>query len=532
MNPQGKAPDVGERPVRLAELVGLLSLASDLAMGEPLEHGVRTTLIATRMAASMALPEAQQASVFYVALLHYAGCTAEGQIDSGFFGDEIAARPQMMAAMFGPRWGMVGTALRMMHPELSLPRRVRVLARSTVGMLAEFRRWAASHCEIAQQLGDRMGLSTEVRLGLGHLYERYDGKGLPGELRGEQIPLTVRVMQVAQDAEIAWQCGGVPEARQLVASRSGGGLDPTVSAVFLRAADELCAGLDEPTVWPEMLDAEPGERPMVPDRRLDLCLSAVADFADLKSSYTTGHSRGVAALAGAAAAACGLPTAEVTEVRRAGLIHDLGRVTVPAMIWAKPGPLTRDEWERVRLHSYHTERVLDVVTPLRRLGRLAGLHHERSDGSGYHRGSRIAELPVTARILAAADAYHAMTEPRPHRPALSDTVAAAELRQDAVAGRLHTDAVNAVLEAAGHRRQRVKVSRPDGLSEREGQVLELLTRGWSTKQIARQLAISPKTCDHHIQRLYRKVGVSTRAGAILFAVEQGLLTPRSTTDHD
>ncbi|MGH3979609.1 MAG: HD domain-containing phosphohydrolase [Pseudonocardiaceae bacterium] len=519
------AEEAEGRPLRLAEVVGVLSLASDLAMGEPIEHSLRTTLIATRLAASMALPDAQQASVFYVALLHYAGCTAEGQIDAGFFGDEIAARPHMMAAMFGPRLRFVGTALRMMHPELRFPQRVSVLARSAVGALEEFRRWAASHCEIAQLLGDRMGLSSEVRQGLGHLYERYDGKGLPGTLRGDEIPLAVRVMQVAQDAEIAWQYGGTAEARRVVSSRAGGGLDPTVAAAFLGAAEELCEGLAAPTAWPDMLDGEPGERPTVPDGRLELCLSAMADFADLKSFYTVGHSRGVAALADAAAGGCGLAPAEVTAVRRAGLVHDLGRVAVSAGVWGKPGPLTRDEWERVRLHPYHTERVLDAVAPLRPLGRLAGLHHECCDGSGYHHGRRTAELPATARILAAADSYHAMTEPRPHRPALSDTAAAAELRREAAAGRLHPEAVSAVLDAAGHRKERTSTTQPSGLSGREAQVLGLLARGWPTKQIARQLAISPKTCDHHIQRIYRKIGVSTRAGATLFAVKHGILTP-------
>ncbi|MGH3940074.1 MAG: HD domain-containing phosphohydrolase [Pseudonocardiaceae bacterium] len=494
-------------------------------MGEPLEHGLRTTLIATRLAASMGLPSTQQESVFYVALLHFAGCTAEGHIDAEFFGDEMEARPRMLAVMLGPRWGVVTTALRLMHPDLSLPRRARVLARSAVGALDEFRKWAASHCEIAQLLCDRLGLSSEVRQGLGHLYERYDGKGMPGALRREALPMAVRVMQVAQDAEIAWQSGGTAEACRIVSSRAGGGLDPSVAVAFPDVADDLCKGLDAPTVWPDVLDAEPGERPTVPDGRLEHCLSAVADFADLKSFYTAGHSRGVAALASAAASDYGLASAEVTAVRRAGLVHDLGRVAVSASVWGKPGPLTRDEWERVRLHPYHTERVLDVVVPLRPLGRLAGLHHEYCDGSGYHRGSRVPELPVTARILAAADSYHAMTEPRPHRPALSAAEAAAELQREAAAGRLHTDAVLAVLAAAGHRKDRAPASRPNGLSDREAQVLGLLARGSPTKQIARQLGISPKTCDHHIQHIYRKISVSTRAGATLFAVEHGILTP-------
>lgn len=519
------AEDAGGRPLQLAEIVGVLSLASDLAMGEPLEHGLRTTLIASRLAKLMGLPDAQQASVFYVALLHYAGCTAEGQVDTKFFGDEIAARPHMMAAMFGPRWRFLGTALRVMHPELPPSRRIGVLARSAAGALEEFRRWAASHCELAQLLGDRMELSSEVRQSLGHLYERYDGKGLPGTLRGDAIPLPVRVMQVAQDAEIAWQYGGAAEACRIVSSRAGGGLDPVVAAVFRDAVDELCEGLDAASVWPEVLDVEPGERPTVSDERLERCLSAMADFADLKSFYTVGHSRGVAALASAAASGCGLTPAEVTAVRRAGLVHDLGRVGVSAGVWGKRGPLTRDEWEQVRLHAYHTERILETVAPLRSLGRLAGLHHERCDGSGYHRSQRNAQLPATARILAAADSYHAMTESRPHRSALSDAAAAAELRHEAAVGRLDTAAVSAVLDVSGHRGERASARRPHALSDREAQVLGLLARGWTTKQIALQLAISPKTCDHHIQRLYRKIGVATRAGATLFAVEHGLLTP-------
>ena len=517
----GDGPE--ERPLRLAEVVGVLSLASDLAMGEPLEHGLRTTLIATRLAAAMALPQAQRADVFYVALLHYAGCTAESHIDARFFGDEIAARARMLAAMLGPRWGLVSTGLQVMHPGLPFAKRVAVLARS-LGGLEEFRRWAASHCEIAQLLGDRMGLSSQVRQGLGHLYERYDGKGMPGRLRGNEVPLVVRIMQVAQDADIAWQCGGTVEACRVVSSRAGRGLDPAVSATFLDAVEQLCEGLDAPTVWPDVLDAEPGGRPTVPEGQVEHYLSVVADFADLKSFYTLGHSRGVAALAGAAAAGCGLTPADVTAVRRAGLVHDLGRVSVSTNVWAKPGPLSRHEWEQVRLHAYYTERVLDVVAPLRPLGRLAGLHHERCDGSGYHRCERTAGLPVTARILAAADVYHAMTESRPHRPALSDALAAAELRHEVAAGRLHAEAVAAVLDACGHRGEQPPAVQPHGLSDRETQVLKLLARGLTTKQIAHQLAISPKTCDHHIQRLYGKTGVSSRAGATVFALEHNLVS--------
>ena len=246
----------------------------------------------------------------------------------------------------------------------------------------------------------------------------------------------------------------------------------------------------------------------------------------------------------------GLPEADQVLLRRAGLVHDIGRVAVPVNVWAKPGPLNRDEREQVRLHAYHTERVLDAAAGLRPLARLAGSHGERCDGSGYHRSSRAAELPLTAWLLAAADCYHAMGEPRPHRRALPAGAAARELSQEAAAGKLAADAVHAVLTAAGQAQPHQATAAaghpppgsrqagsgptgrrpagPAGLSERECEVLGLLARGLATKQVARRLGISPKTCDHHIQRLYGKAGVSTRAGATLFALEHGLVRPDET----
>jgi HD-GYP domain-containing protein (c-di-GMP phosphodiesterase class II) len=511
------------RPLRLAEAVGVLSLATDLAMGQPLEHGLRTAVLAARVAQAMGLPEDDQMATFYTGLLHFAGCTAESEIDARFFGDELSARPQMMAVAFGTRLDLVATATRVAHPGRARLTRAAVMARSAFGGVAEFRKWAASHCDVARVLGGRMGFSGQIQLALRHLWERWDGKGMPGELRGEQIPLAVRIMQVAQDADMAWQHGGTVLAGRLLAERAGSGLDPQAVSAFLGLGDHAYEGLDAPSIWDHALLAEPGPQPVVGEERLDACLSAIADFADLKSMWTVGHSRGVAELAGQSAGVAGLPAADALLLRRAALVHDIGRVAVPVNVWAKPGPLNRDEREQVRLHCYHSERVLDAAAGLRPLARLAGSHGERSDGSGYHRGSRAGDLPLTAWLLAAADCYQAMREPRAHRQALSPTAAADQLSREADAGRLPPEAVNAVLTAAGQPRRSLR--RPAGLSERECEVLGLLARGLATKQIARRLGISPKTCDHHIQRLYAKVGVSTRAGATLFALEHGLVSP-------
>ena len=498
----------------------MLALATDLAMGQPLEHGLRTAVLGVRLASAMDLPEDEQVTVFYVGLLHFAGCTADSEVDARFFGDEVAARPQMMAAYLGSRVGLMTTAMRVAHRGSPQWERAAMMTRSAVGGVAEFRKWARTHCDVARLLGARMGLPAGVQTALGHLYERWDGRGMPGEVRGRRVPQPVRLMQVAQDADMAWQRGGTALAGEILRRRTGSGLDPEAVKAFLDLGDRAYAGLDAPSIWDEAMLGEPGAQPVVGEERLDACLSAVADFADLKSMWTVGHSRGVAALAARAGEVAGLPAPEVRTLSRAALVHDIGRVTVPFGVWAKPGPLTRGELEQVRLHAYHSERVLNVAEGLRPLARLAGSHGERCDGSGYHRGSRGADLPRAARLLAAADCYHAMREPRAYRPALSPAAAADELAREAERGRLAPDAVNAVLTVAG--RPARPVPRPAGLSERECEVLGLLARGMATKQMARELGISPKTCDHHIQSVYTKTGVSTRAGATLFALEHGL----------
>jgi HD-GYP domain-containing protein (c-di-GMP phosphodiesterase class II) len=196
---------------------------------------------------------------------------------------------------------------------------------------------------------------------------------------------------------------------------------------------------------------------------------------------------------------------------------------VPNAIWDKPSPLTDGEWERVRLHPYYSERILQRSPSLKPLAIAAGMHHERLDGSGYHRGSKRAEIPHDARILAAADVYQAMTQPRPYREALVPARAAAELEAEAAAGRLDADAVAAVLTAAGHQAHSTHSHWPAGLSDREVEVLRLLCRGGTKKNVAALLKISPATVDHHVRHIYDKVGVASRAGATLFAIENELL---------
>ena len=248
-------------------------------------------------------------------------------------------------------------------------------------------------------------------------------------------------------------------------------------------------------------------------------LAAVADFVDLKSPYTLGHSRGVGELAAAAASELG---ANTRTVRRAGLVHDLGRMGVPNTIWDKRARLTAGEVERVRLHPYYTDRILASVPALARLAPVAAQHHERLDGSGYPRGSTAESLTPEGRLLAVADCYQAWSEPRPYREALDPGKIAARLREEVKAGRLDGAAVDAVLRAAGHQVRRNR-EWPAGLTAREVEVLRHLARGRSQKEIAERLVISRKTASHHVEHIYAKIGVSNRAMASLFATRHGLL---------
>jgi len=376
-------------------------------------------------------------------------------------------------------------------------------------------------CEVAQMLADGVGLSRSVQGLLAHLFERWDGKGTLGRAKGDDIPLPMRLVHVAVDAAFQRVLGGEEHAARVVRDRAGHAFDPEVAACLADNAGELLTLDTEASAWDEVLSREPAPRLTIEGKAIDRALTAMGNFTDLISPYLSGHSIGVADVAAAAAGRCRLDAAGKVAVRRSALVHDLGRVAIGARTWQKPGPLTADEWEQVRLHAYHTERVLSRSPFLSALVRVAGAHHERVDGSGYHRGSAGAELPLPARLVAAADAYHAMTEPRPHREPRTPEQAADELARAASGGRFDPDAVTAVVEGAG---QRVPlIERPAGLTEREAVVIGMLARGLQTKQVARALGISVKTADRHIQNAYGKTGVSTRAAATLFAMEHGLV---------
>jgi HD-GYP domain-containing protein (c-di-GMP phosphodiesterase class II) len=379
-----------------------------------------------------------------------------------------------------------------------------------------------THSALARGLAERLGLPAAVQEAVGASYEQWDGKGWPGGLAGDRIPIAARLAQFAEFVEVAHRLGGIDAALALAEKRAGLQFDPSLSEALRADPDGILGELDSAHTWNAVIDAEPTLRVTLSDDGFDRALLAIADFVDLKSPYTLGHARAVADLAAATGVQLGLPADEVDLLRRAGLVHDLGRLGVSNAIWDKPGPLGAGEWERVRLHPYLTERMLHQSAALAPLAAVAVQHRERLDGSGYPKGLSGAAVTRPARILGAVDAYQSMREPRPHRPALSAEDAAAELQADAKAGKLDAEAVAAVLGAAGHpvaKRQ----AWPAGLTTREVDVLRLVARGLSSKQIATQLVITPKTARNHIEHIYTKIDASSRVAASLFATEHGLL---------
>jgi HD-GYP domain-containing protein (c-di-GMP phosphodiesterase class II) len=506
--------------VRLAELMAALSVAVDLGLGETVEHAQRSAVIAVALSDAAGLTAEQAQDAYYLSLLQTVGCTGDHDFAFQAFGEDMAE--WIPLAVMGAPMELMGDVVRNVGRGQATLQRARRLARAFAAMPGVMRN-TQIHCEVGTMLSDRLGLGPRVVAGLGQVFERWDGGGAPHKLRGEAIALPVRVSQLARDIELGARKLGLEATVALMRKRAGKGHDPRLVAQFAKSPAALIAGLDKGSLWQAVLDAEPGSRPRLCGERLDGALRSVGEFADMKSEFTRGHSAGVADLAQAAAANLGMGPADQRAAAHAGHLHDLGRVGVFAYVWDKPGPLTDAEWERVRLHSYYTERVLSRLEALGTATAVASLAHERRDGSGYHRRLSSGSVPALARVLAAADVYQALTSVRPHRPALDPDAAAAELRQEVAAGHLDRESAEAVLAGAGHAPRRARDPLPAGLTAREADVLRLMARGLTNKEIAGALDISTKTAGHHIEHIFSKIKVTTRAAASLYAMQNDLL---------
>ena len=506
--------------MRVGELLGSLSLATDLGSGVPFEKGLRTCVVASVLTSEMELDSADRRAAYYAALLRSLGCTATSPEFSSLFEDDVAVQRELKTIDFGDP-GVFASQLERFGSWAGDERRHELGSRFVEVLPAEGPALGRAGCEVSAALGGQLGLPQGAIEALDEVYERWDGMGFPEQRAGEQLTIAARVVHVAEQAVMAHFDGGSEAARAEVARRSGGHLDPAVCAAFTEHADAVFEALDSEDMLAAAVAREPAPVSHASAADLERICRAFSAFADLKGTFLLGHSQHVADLVDGAGALLGVAAEDQQRLRLAALLHDLGRVGIPSSVWDRPGPLGAADWERVRLHPHWTGRILSRCAALGPLARLSAAHHERLDGTGYNHGARASELSRDQRLLGAADMFAALTEARPHRPAFTPAQAARMLEDEVAAGRLDAECVGALVEAAGL--PRVRAAWPCDLHTREVEVLRLVVRGLSNREIGEALFISARTVQHHLASIYDKTGQRTRAGAAVFAMNHGLV---------
>jgi HD-GYP domain-containing protein (c-di-GMP phosphodiesterase class II) len=510
--------------VRLLDVLAGLSRLADVGFALPPGESVRAAAVAAELGRRLGLSNDDVAAAMYSAVLLHLGCIGYSHETARVFGDELVMNRAVSRTNVADPRDVATTFV----PAMMRGRSPMAKARLAIVALTKGRRFGAAYetsaCEVGRAVARRLRLPESVERSVYHSYERWNGGGVPAGLAGDDIPVGARVAALATVAAIFDTVDGAAAALGAVRNQSGGILDPGLVEAFSRHGAACLAAVAAGDPHEMLLELEPAPHMLVVDSQLAAVARVFGDVADLKTPWFHGHAGAVARLARSAGERAGLDGADVDDLEIAALLRDLGRVAVPNSVWEKPGPLSRHEWEQVRLHGYHSERIVSASSRLAPIAPLVGMHHERLDGSGYHRGCPAGQIPRSARIVAAAASYHAMRSTRPYRRALSVDEAEQELLAEVRDGRLDASAVTAVLAAAGHD----AVARrplPAGLSEREAEVLALVARDCSNADIAERLVISRRTAEHHVQHVYIKLGVSSRAAAALFAIEHDLAPP-------
>lgn len=506
--------------MRLAEVLASLSLATDLGLGLPEAHVLRQTVIAARLAELAGFDDDVRADTFYVSLMAWIGCVADSHELATWFGDDRQLRADSYGVDRRP-WTMMPFMLAHIGAGRGPGQRMAVTARFLTSGFRDALGTFVTHCQTTGDIADRLGMPASVRRSLAQAFERWDGKGVPGDVGGDELEQAIRIVQIADDTEVFAHSGDVGSVVAMLRAGRGREFDPSLVDLCVEHVEDVLRGLADLDAWGAVIAGCAAlDRPLA-EEELTPTLETFADYADLKSPWYLGHSRAVGMLAHRAADASGIEDADL--VMRAGLVHRIGSIGVSSSVWNKPEPWSTAERERVRAVPYLTERVLARQPTLARIGRLAAMTHERLDGSGYPRGLTATALDGSARVLAAADFYQDLVEARPGRPAVPPADCTDALHAEVRAGRLDAAAVDAVLQAAGHRVPR-RIPQVASLTGREVDVLVLLVRGMSTKEIARRLTVSPRTVTSHLEHIYAKTGTTSRGAASMFALRHGLVS--------
>jgi putative nucleotidyltransferase with HDIG domain len=426
--PPRPRPSDPDAPVRLSEVLAGLSCALDLTEGQPLGHAGRSCVIGMRLADAIGLDGEDRSALFYALLLKDAGCSSNASRIAALFGhDDRRIKRERTVLDRNARLAFARYVARNVRPGEPPLRRARGVARVLRYARRTVREVAELRCARGAEVARAIDLPEATAEGIRALEECWDGSG-PDGLEGEAIPLLARIMAVAQTAEVFVAASGAAAACAVLRARRGRMLDPAlVDAIVPLEGDGRFWSLVRDGDWKAAVDAlEPPDRVLsAGDERLDRVAEAFARVIDAKSPYTLGHSVRVAALADAIAGRLDRGPGDRRELHRAALLHDLGKLGVPSSILESPRSLTEREWKIVRRHPELTLRILRPIPRLGRVADVAGAHHERLDGSGYHRGVDARALGPDHRILAVADVYEALTAARPYQAARSPEAALA-----------------------------------------------------------------------------------------------------------
>ncbi len=512
----------------LAELLCALSFATGLGLGERLDHGLKSAYIGLQVADVLSLPHEDREAVFYGALLKDVGCTACSAGFAAFFpDDELVPRLDFMLVDPSKFSDIVAWMSRNVPVDAQLPTRITKLLSFFVQCGPVVKEALRGHCEIAELFARRLGFPEYVQRTLRFQWERWDGKGMAYGLKGNEVPVAARILHAAQMLEFTHGFAGPEAARTLTRERRGNRFDPEVAGAFLDVSErtDFWKELEHEQAQATILAMKPAtSADRITEDQTDVVCEAVADFIDIKTRETWHHSSIVAEVAVGVGYRLGLEPAEQTKLRRAALVHDVGKVAIPYGILTKADHLSASEWEQFRLHPYYTERVLDRVESLRELAPAAAAHQEWVNGQGYHRQLTGEQIPLNGRVLAVADTYARLARPQDEQVERRDVLR----RMRSLVGTQFDEACyEALVESVTGESRVKKTSRQhrqlDDLTEREVEVLRRLAQGLSNPQIAHALVISRKTVEHHLGHIYAKLGVSCRTAAVAYAVQQRLV---------
>jgi putative nucleotidyltransferase with HDIG domain len=427
--------------LRLAEVIGALSYALDVTDGQPPGHALRSCVIGMRLVDALGLDESDQAAAFYGLLMKDAGCSSNAAAVSALYGtDDLAAKQAIRHVNFSKASEATAYVLRNVGGPRNLLRVVRA-GKGAAKDLTQIR------CERGARIARMLELPEASATAIASIGEHWDGKGHPLGLSREEIPLLARIFRLAQTVEVFHRDFGLDAACEMAVARTGTWFDPDLVRILLslRSDQAFWASLDDDRLELSLGALEPeGKELVADDDRLDRVASAFALVIDAKSPYTYSHSTRVAEIAGALGTSLGFEPEELRDLRRAALLHDIGKLAVPNSILDKPASLTPAERAQVELHPKLSEQVLSRVAHFSDIAGIAGAHHEKLDGSGYWRGAVAAELPPAARILAVSDIYDALTTDRPYRAAMTAERASSIIAKEAQEGKLCPRTVEAL----------------------------------------------------------------------------------------